>query len=190
MNFTEKSVLISTSGRQSLFFILISKKRKKKPYSTESFIYNAETDTFTCPEHQELKPLYNKNSKTKSGYISEKTVYGTTACESCPNKHLCTKSDKGRTLQRAKVFADFRNKSFENITTPKGVELRMNRSIQVEGAFGVLKQDYGFRRFLTRGKENVNTEMLLLCFAYNINKLHNKTAKNRRRTHLFEKLIA
>ena len=167
-----------------------SKKRKKKLYCAESFIYNAETDTFTCPEHQELKPLYNKNSKTKSGYISEKTVYGTTACESCPNKHLCTKSEKGRTLQRAKVFADFRNKSFENITTPKGVELRMNRSIQVEGAFGVLKQDYGFRRFLTRGKENVNTEMLFLCFAYNINKLHNKTAKNRRRTHLFEKLTA
>lgn len=167
-----------------------SKKRKKKPYCTESFIYNAETDTFTCPEKQELKPLYIKNSKTKSGYISEKTVYGATACENCPNKHLCTKSDKGRTLQRAKVFADFRNKSFRNITTPKGIELRMNRSIQVEGAFGVLKQDYGFRRFLTRGKENVEVEMLLLCFAFNINKLHNKTAKNRRRTHLFEKLTA
>ena len=164
-----------------------SKKRKKKPYCTESFIYNAETDTFTCPEKQELKPLYIKNSKTKSGYISEKTVYGATACENCPNKHLCTKSDKGRTLQRAKVFADFRNKSFRNITTPKGIELRTNRSIQVEGAFGVL---YGFRRFLTRGKENVEVEMLLLCFAFNINKLHNKTAKNRRRTHLFEKLTA
>ena len=53
------------------------------------------------------------------------------------------------------MFADFRNKSIENITTSKGVELRMNRSIQVEGAFGVLKQDYGFRRFLTRGVENV-----------------------------------
>ncbi|HBI6984714.1 TPA: hypothetical protein K8N09_002740, partial [Clostridium perfringens] len=25
--------------------------------------------------------------------------------------------------------------------------LRKNRSIQVEGAFGVIKQDYGFRRF-------------------------------------------
>ena len=49
----------------------------------------------------------------------------------------------------------------------------MNRSIQVEGAFGVLKQDYGFRRFLTRGVENVKVEMLLLCFSFNINKLHN-----------------
>lgn len=167
-----------------------SKKRKKKPYSTDSFIYNAETDTYTCPESQELKPLYIKNLKTKSGYISEKTVYGTCACENCPNRNLCTKSEKGRILQRAKVFADFRSKSFENITTPKGILLRMNRSIQVEGAFGVLKQDYGFRKFLTRGKENVKVEMLLLCFAFNINKLHNKTAKNRRRTHLFEKLTA
>ena len=93
-------------------------------------------------------------------------------------------------MQRAKLFADFRNKSRENITTPKGIKLRMNRSIQVEGAFGVLKQDYGFRRFLTRGVENVKVEMLLLCFSFNINKLHNKTVKNRRRTYLFEKLIA
>lgn len=66
----------------------------------------------------------------------------------------------------------------------------MNRSIQVEGAFGVLKQDYGFRRFLTRGSENVKIEMLLLCFAFNINKLHKKTIKKRRNTHLFEKMIA
>ena len=28
----------------------------------------------------------------------------------------------------------------------------MNGSIQAEGAFGVLKQDYGFRRFLCRSK--------------------------------------
>lgn len=27
--------------------------------------------------------------------------------------------------------------------------------IQVEGAFGVIKEDHGFRQFLTRGKKNV-----------------------------------
>lgn len=55
----------------------------------------------------------------------------------------------------------------------------MNRSIQVEGAFGVLKEDHGFRRFLMRGKKNVETEFLLLSFGYNINKLHNKIQKER-----------
>lgn len=168
----------------------ILKKKKKRPYSTENFIYNTEKDTYTCSEKQELMPMYVKKVKSKSGYVSEKTIYGTCACEKCPKKDLCTKSQKGRTLQRARVFAEFRSKSLDNINTPKGVNLRMNRSIQVEGAFGVIKQDYGFRRFLTRGFENVKIEMLFLCFAFNINKLHNKVTKNRRRTHLFGKQIA
>ena len=46
----------------------------------------------------------------------------------------------------------------------------MNRSIQVEGVFGVLRQDYGLRRFLMSGNKNIRTEFLLVCFGYNINK--------------------
>lgn len=39
--------------------------------------------------------------------------------------------------------------TFENILTERGILLRVNRSIQVEGAFGVLKSDYKFSHFLT-----------------------------------------
>jgi hypothetical protein len=66
----------------------------------------------------------------------------------------------------------------------------MNRSIQVEGAFGVIKQDYGFRQFLLRGNKKVRTEMLLIAIAYNVNKLHNKIQANRTGLQLFEKLTA
>lgn len=62
----------------------------------------------------------------------------------------------------------------------------MNRSIQVEGAFGVLKNDYEFQRFLLRGKTKVKLEILLLSFGYNINKLHAKIQGNRRGSHFFE----
>ena len=48
----------------------------------------------------------------------------------------------------------------------------MNRSIPVEGAFGVIKEDSGFRRFLMRGKKNVRIEFLLMSMGYNINKIH------------------
>ena len=72
----------------------------------------------------------------------------------------------------------------ENITTGKGIHLRINRSIQVEGAFGVLKNDYEFSRFLTRGKNNVKTEFILLCLGFNINKLHAKIQKERLGHHL------
>jgi len=68
--------------------------------------------------------------------------------------------------------------------------LRLNRSIQSEGAFGVIKQDYGFRQFLLRGNKKVRTEMLLMAMSYNVNKLHHKIQANRTGIQLFEKMIA
>ena len=56
----------------------------------------------------------------------------------------------------------------------------------MEGAFGVLKQDYHFRRFLTRGKENVSTEMFFLCFANDVNKYNHKQRNKRTQTYLFK----
>lgn len=53
----------------------------------------------------------------------------------------------------------------------------MDRSIQIEGLFGVLKEDYGFRHFWSRGKKNTETQFFLLAFALNIEKLCNRTKK-------------
>ena len=60
----------------------------------------------------------------------------------------------------------------------------MCRSIQVEGAFALLKNDFGFRRFLTKGKTNVRTEMFFLSLAFNLKKLWMKREKGRLKTHL------
>ena len=76
-------------------------------------------------------------------------------------------------------------KVLEALTSEEGTLLRMNRSIQVEGVFGVLKEDYGFRRFLTRGKKNVETQFFLLAFALNIEKLCNREKKGRLGLDLF-----
>jgi transposase len=70
-------------------------------------------------------------------------------------------------------------KTYRKITGGEGKLLRVNRSIQVEGAFGVEKEDHHFRRFVTRGKAGVSGEMFLLCFGYNVNKLHNKIQQGR-----------
>ena len=55
----------------------------------------------------------------------------------------------------SKSFLEKRQESYENIISEKGIEYRMNRSIQVEGVFGILKNDYEFQRFLLRGKIKV-----------------------------------
>ena len=55
--------------------------------------------------------------------------------------------------------------------SPKGIEMRVNRSSQVEGAFGVIKQDMDYERARRRGMENVSLEFMLTCVGYNIRKL-------------------
>ena len=83
-----------------------------------------------------------------------------------------------------------RKQSRANITTEYGIQLRINRSIQVEGAFGVIKEDYGFRRFLTRGKKKTETQFMLLAIAFNIQKLYNKRSQGRQNTELFSLKVA
>ena len=79
-----------------------------------------------------------------------------------------------QSIYRSKQFWALRKQAHERIVSEKGILLRLNRSIQSEGTFGVLKQDWGFRRFLRRGGEHVFTEVLLYAFAFNIAKLHAK----------------
>ena len=77
------------------------------------------------------------------------------------------------------VLLEYRPQTLENLISEEGALLRMNRSVQVEGVFGVLKEDYGFRRFLARGKQNIETQFFLLAFAFNIRKLCNRIKNGR-----------
>lgn len=90
----------------------------------------------------------------------------------------------------SKKFIAQRAQTLARITSEQGILLRMNRSIQSEGAFGVIKQNYAFRQFLLRGQGKVSTEICLISMAYNINKFHAKIQQNRTGTQLFEKLTA
>ena len=150
----------------------------------ENMKYDAENDEYTCHNGKKLRTVGTARRKSGSGYISDLTVYECEDCTGCPYKEKCTKTAGNRRMQVSKKFVEKREESYRNITGETGTILRMNRSIQVEGAFGVLKSDYGFKRFLTRGKNNVKTEFLFLCIGYNINKIHSKIQNERCRTYL------
>lgn len=62
----------------------------------------------------------------------------------------------------------------ENLTSELGIELRIQRLIQVEGAFGIIKEQIGFRRFKCRDIQNVKFEFMLIAIGYNLAKLHSK----------------
>ena len=150
----------------------------------ENMIYDAKSDTYICHNGKTLKKCGITHKTSATGYRSEVTLYECENCEGCQYKSKCTKACGNRRMQVSKTFIKKRDISYKNILSEQGVLLRVNRSIQVEGAFGVLKHDYNFSRFLTRGKNSVKTEFILLCFGYNINKLHSKIQGDRCGSHL------
>lgn len=164
---------------------------KKKSFKNdiskrENMFYDPVKDEYTCYNNKQLKPVGVTHRKSATDYRSEITIYESEDCSGCPYKEKCTKAQGNRRMQVSKSFVEKREKSYENIMSEEGILLRLNRSIQVEGAFGVLKNDYGFNRFLTRGKNSVKTEFILLCFGYNVNKLHAKIQNERCGKHLHE----
>ena len=164
------------------------KKRsfKKDISKRENMIYDKERDTYLCHAGKTLKQIYLKKQTSKSGYRSDVTVYECEDCTACSYKEKCTRAKGNKRLYVSKNFIEKRQESYKNILSDTGIKYRMNRSIQVEGAFGVLKNDYEFQRFLLRGKTKVKLEFLLLSLGYNINKLHSKIQNGRKGHHFLK----
>ncbi len=130
----------------------------------------------TTPERMNIPAKTGRNSRLyipengcpNRGLSQKSRITNARAVKGCPHKKNCTTGPKAPKMQLSKTFLRQRDQSLRNITSETGILLRMNRSIQVEGAFGVIKQDYGFRQFLLRGNKKVRTEMLIMAFGYNI----------------------
>ena len=156
-----------------------TKKFKNDISKRENMKYNQDKEYYICVTGKKLLPKGSTTRKSKSTFKSIINIYECERCLGCEYKNKCTKAKNNRQLHVPKEFLRLRSESLANITTKEGIRLRINRSIQVEGAFAVIKQDYGFRRFLMRGNKKVRIELLIMSFAYNVNKLHNKTLHGR-----------
>ena len=144
--------------------------------------YDSEADEYICSSGRKLKPIYDRHSRNRNGYVSTVTIYECESCLGCPHKEKCIHGNNCKTpmeernkrLNVSKVMKQKREETLARITTEYGTKLRMNRSIQAEGSFAVIKEDMNFRRYLYFGKENVLAQNVILAIAYNINKLHFK----------------
>ena len=170
-----------------------SRKYRNNKHLKENMPYDPQTDSYTCPAGRPITAVYDRIRKSASGFESAVTHYHCESCAGCTLRGKCFKSrypDKNREFEASKTFLRQRLHSTTQITSQEGILLRINRSIQAEGAFAVIKEDYAFRRFLTRGTENVRTEMLLMAMGYNLFRLHCKIQSGRSKQILFQKQIA
>ena len=122
----------------------------------------------------------------QSGEIS---VYRCEDCSDCPYRSVCCKAKEENRRKEISVcweFQKMRQQSYRNITTEEGKLLRCNRSIQVEGAFGQLKHNRSFKRFLTGGNIKVLAELLFLGLSQNIAHFVSKCNSSLQKQHLIQ----
>jgi len=166
-----------------------TRKFKKQIGRRENMTYDEAGDYYICANQQHLVFVREHTFTPKNGGEQTNRVYRCENCEGCVRRQDCCKSkdvNKPKEIEVNPEFIAYREISLANITSVYGIQLRTNRSIQVEGAFGVIKWDHHFQRFLCGGKKKVLSELYLLGIGFNIRKHYRKFMDGRLDNHLFK----
>ena len=169
-----------------------TKKFRSQIGRIENMQYDKDEDCFICAEGRKLHSR-KVSTEVKDGIPVTRVWYRCDSCQNCPQREKCCRKqdvNAPKEVIMKETFWEKRQQSLKNITSERGIQLRRNRSIQVEGAFGLIKNDFGFRRFLTTEKKNVRTELLFLALGFNLKKRWMKQQKRRLETHYFDKKVS
>ena len=187
MIYNEITDTYTCANNKELKFIATTTRKSKSGYILKAKIYECENCN-DCPIKSKCtKAKGNKRIQISPVFITNPLCFVETCAPPMLYPLTCAFFPVPTSTP---VFITKRKQSQDNITSEFGILARMNRSIQVEGAFGVIKENHNFRRFLTKSKKNVKVEFLLLALAYNLNKLHNKIQQNRLGVTFYTKAIA
>lgn len=145
---------------------------KNQIYKKENFKQDREGN-YICPNNKKFEKVREYQSK-KITYDHTIIEYECFYCMKCRQKKNCTKAKENRTITEIVGYQEMKDKVIENLDSELGIELRVQRSIQVEGAFGVIKEDMKFRRFTRTMFSCIKLELNLIAIGYNLKKFHNK----------------
>ena len=139
-------------------------RESEKRFTISDFRYDAEKDSYACP---------NNNTLLKISVNSEKdtTQYKCEECQGCAIKSQCLlPGGNFRTLTVWNQYSLVREMNEKNASA-FGIEMAKKRTATVEPVFGYIKASKKLRQFLFRGMNMINSMWKLELAAYNIEKL-------------------
>ena len=154
-------------------------KYHNNPYRIDNFKRDTEGDLI-CPNGKKFIFKYHAHVKgNKYGRTEE--VYECENCEGCPYRSECTKKQEGNRIARFnRELTSFHHEVIANLESIHGALLCMNRSIQSEGTFGIMKWDRDYKRLFRRGEKFVILEFTLISCGFNLYKYHNKKKRRQK----------
>jgi len=158
-------------------FTMYEKESKDKNYRNDPYRainFTIDQDGYmVCPNGKRFYFLRTEPVKGNQ-YGRTQEYYQCEDCEGCSHREQCHKSGENRIVRINEELTQFHEEVLENLNSVHGALLRMNRSIQSEGAFGGIKWNRGYKRLRRRGLENVILEVGLISCGFNLHKYHLK----------------
>ena len=158
-------------------FPMYKKETKDKSYHNDPFravnFKTNEKGQLVCPNDKVFRFAYRKPVKGNR-YGRQEEYYTFEDCSGCPYAEKCKKTDKNRTVRVNEELSAMHEEVLDNLESIHGALLRMNRSIQAEGTFGIIKYDRWYKRIVRRGLDSVRLELFLVSIGHNLYKFHNK----------------
>ena len=147
-------------------------KYREDPFRAVNFPIG-EDGIMRCPNGKAFHLQYRQNVRGNA-YGRQEEIYRCEDCSNCPFAEQCKKTEKNRTVRINRELTSMHQEVIENLESIHGALLRMNRSIQAEGTFGVMKNDRWYKRIVRRGIDSVKLEVFLVSIGQNLYKYHNK----------------
>ena len=151
------------------------KKYHEDPFRAVNFPIG-EDGIMRCPNGKAFHLQYRQHVRGNN-YGRQEEVYTCEDCSGCPYAERCKKTDKNRTVRINRELTSMHHEVMENLESIHGALLRMNRSIQAEGTFGIMKNDRCYNRIVRRSIRSVRLEVFLVSIGQNLYKFHNKQKK-------------
>ena len=151
------------------------KNYRENPFRAENFPIDKE-GLMRCPNGKAFILQYRQHVKGNA-YGRQEEIYRCEDCSGCPYAEKCKKTEGNRTVRINQELTAMHREVIQNLESIHGALLRMNRSIQAEGTFGIIKHDRWYKRIVRKGIDSVRLEVLLVSIGHNLYKYHNK--KNR-----------
>ena len=151
------------------------KKYHEDPFRAVNFPIGKD-GIMRCPNGKAFHFQYRKHVYGNQ-YGRQEEVYQCEDCSGCTYAERCKKADKNRTVRINHELTAMHQEVIDNLASIHGALLRMNRSIQAEGTFGIMKNDRWYKRIVRRGIKSVQLEVLLVSIGQNLYKFHNKQKK-------------
>lgn len=105
-------------------------------------------------------------------YGRTEELYECEDCTDCPHKAKCCKCKGNRIVRLNEELTEIHQEVIGNLNSIQGALLRMNRSIQAEGAFGEIKWNRSYTRAQRRGLDGLILEISLISCGFNLHKYH------------------